>query len=720
MIHHAHQARSRSAGAGETLAGKANRNRWAEMANNLAHPPFADRRFWLAQAMVAAILLARLGADLAHDAGFIPVPSFVWILLLLVPVVFAGASFGLVGSLGAATTGVVALILEEFPFQRGTVSVWAIWSILATVIVVAVLIGERFEHVKESMLAEASLKAILGSEQRFRLAFENNTAGMVVSNLEGRALAVNDAFCQMLGYSAEEILGRDSRTITHPDDYRITEESQPRRGADSVTHGRYSKRYLHRDGSIVYGDVSWSVAQEGAGTALYRIVSIRDVTEERKLASQLSFQALHDPLTGLPNRTLFEDHFSQACARSSRHGTLSALFLIDLDDFKGVNDSLGHPAGDQLLVALARRLERVTRSCDTLARFGGDEFLYLAEDLSPLPAAVEEVAERLRNTLSEALQIAGTSVEQRASIGVVICDGSHREWSEAIQEADAALYEAKRLGKDQYAVFNPAMLERASSSFKLLQELRQALSTGGLRMHYQPLVDLASSQVVGFEALMRWPHPSRRQVPPDVFIPLAERSNLIVGLGFYALSESLREASGWKAVSPGQPPPYVSVNISCRQLHDPGLVGTIEDLLAVTRVPPERLVLEITEGGALADIAVTSGVIHRLKQLRVGIALDDFGTGFSSLSYLALFRPTIIKIDRSFVASAQESVYGETLLEAIISLGHRLEMTVLAEGIETAEQLAHLRDLGCDMGQGFLFSPALPPEELSRFHLSAT
>jgi EAL domain-containing protein (putative c-di-GMP-specific phosphodiesterase class I) len=282
-----------------------------------------------------------------------------------------------------------------------------------------------------------------------------------------------------------------------------------------------------------------------------------------------------------------------------------------------------------------------------------------------------------------------------------------------IQDADVALYEAKRRGKGHHVVFTPSMHHEAVSHFALLQDLRLALQSGELLMHYQPIVDLATKEVVGFEALMRWPHPERGWVPPSVFIALAEPSDLIVEIGTFALREAVRAASSWERTGVAASQPYVTVNLSAHQFHDPGLLRMIDQTLAQYKLAPERLIIEITETVALFDVAETLTVIEHLRRLGIGIALDDFGTGFSSLSHLVLLHPKIIKIDQSFVSPSRTSAYNDTLLETIVSLGSKLNVIMLAEGIETQDQLEQLPHLGCELGQGYLFSPAIAANEVA-------
>jgi diguanylate cyclase (GGDEF)-like protein/PAS domain S-box-containing protein len=557
----------------------------------------------------------------------------------------------------------------------------------------------------------AAAEALANSEQRFRLAFENTMAGMIFVDLEDRIITVNDSFCKMIGRNREEIIGKDSTSFTHPEDRSLTEESHRRLTSGEAQQVSYVKRYLHKDGRVIDVEVSKCPACDATGSTSYFVTSVRDVTEERALTAQLSHQALHDRLTGLATRVLFEDRLSQAHARVALKGGFGAVMLLDLDDFQGVNDTFGHLVGDQVIVALARRLEQATSSSDTLCRFGGDQFLYLAESLST-PGQAEDVAQRLLSSFSEPFSHAGENLELHASIGVVVWDRSSKDCSGLMQEADAALYEAKRQGKARFVLFTPAMHQQAVSRFALAQELRHSLQSGEIAMYYQPIVDLTTNEVVGFEALMRWQHPERGDIPPDVFIPLAEQSDLIFDLGSFALREAVFQAKSWKRTGVRGSLPYVTVNLSARQFHDPELLLLIERSLAAAGLGPERLVLEITESVALADVVGTARVIEHLDRLGVKIALDDFGTGYSSLSYLALLHPTILKIDRSFVSPMKASIRNNTLLEAIVSLGQKLDMTVLAEGIETKGQLARVRQLGCELGQGFLYSPAVPASEV--------
>jgi diguanylate cyclase (GGDEF)-like protein/PAS domain S-box-containing protein len=695
---------------------------------NLVHLPVSDRRFWNIQAMVVAIFLAQFGVDLAQDHGVFPIPDSVLVLLLFIPIIYGGHVFGLVGSLGAALTGIVLFVPRELFSNHDPNQPWEEFGILVTMFIIAVQVGNQFEvdrlqreqlllnerakvetELHATIMEAAAQKELAKSEEHFRNAFENNNSGMAIADFSGRLVDVNDSFCKMLGYARDELLGRRPNEFTHPEDRPITVEMLRRLMSGEVEHVNYLLRYVHKNGRVLFGEISAACIRDDVGLPEIFIASVRDVTEERSLIAQLEHDALHDPLTGLANRALFEDRLTLAREKTARHGGSNAVFLLDLDDFKEVNDTFGHLVGDELLVEFARRLEKVTRASDTLCRFGGDEFLYLAEGLS---GTSKEIAERLLSVVVEPFMVAGTGLNQHVSIGVVVHDFNDMDNTELLQNADTALYEAKRQGKGRCVLFTSEMHDQASGRLELLRDLRRALPAKEISMHYQPLVELVTEEIVGFEALMRWRHPTIGPVPPDLFIPLAEQSDLIIELGSFALDEAIAAAASWPPIAGGVRLAYVSVNLSARQFHDPALLSRIEGALACSGLAPQRLVLEITESVALANIARTTSVLEYLKSLGVGLALDDFGTGYSSLSYLTRLRPDLMKIDSSFVGITRDIIDNQVLLEAIIALAHRLDLTVIAEGIETTGQFEYLRRLGCEFGQGFLFSPAVPADEV--------
>lgn len=672
-----------------------------------ARAVLGDARFWWAQAMVALVLVAHLVTDLAQGSDEGPVPGFIWALALLVPVMYAGTALGLGGSFGAAVSGAAAVVPEELLSRHSTTEMWAGWGVLAMVLVVALLAGRAFEG--QQVLAK--------SEERFRLAFENNLVGMVLVDELDRIQMANGSFCRMIGRQEQELVGKSSAWFTHPEDKGLTEDVHSRLSAGEVAQANYPKRYVHKDGRVVHVEVSKAPAGHGPGPGAF-IVSVKDVTEERVLTGKLSYQALHDPLTGLVNRALFEDRLAQAREASARRGGYDAVLYIDLDDFKSVNDTFGHHVGDQLLVGFAKRLLKVTRGGDTLCRYGGDEFLYLAAGLGS-PGEAEAVARRLGSVSAEPFVLGGLSLWQGASIGIAISTAAGVSDDQLLRDADVALYEAKRQGKGRQVAFGPAMRQTMLAGFELTRDLRNAIGSDQLSMYYQPVVDLATLEVAGFEALMRWRGPQGTLVPPSEFITVAEQSDLIYDLGGFALKRAGLDAALWAKSPASKATPFVSVNVSARQFHDHHLLSTVESVLASTALAPERLVLEVTESAALVGPAAATEVIGQLARLGVPVALDDFGTGYSSLSYLTMLHPSILKVDRSFVSPSSDDEFTYRLLDAVVSLGRKLGTTVIAEGIETKEQLVRLQGLGCDLGQGYLFSPAVPNHDVGTNFLGA-
>jgi diguanylate cyclase (GGDEF)-like protein len=388
---------------------------------------------------------------------------------------------------------------------------------------------------------------------------------------------------------------------------------------------------------------------------------------------------------------------------------VSVLFS-DLDDFKTVNDSLGHEAGDQLLVAVAERLRAVMRPEDTTARFGGDEFAILLEDTDE--EGTRRAAERILEALRSPFEFHGRQVVMRASIGAAITADGSTEPDDLLRQADLAMYTAKTSGKGRFAFYEPHMHEAAVTRMELKGDLEQAIANHDFELHYQPIVDLRSGHVTGVEALVRWRHPERGLVLPTEFIPIAEETGLVVPLGRWVMGEACRQLAAWTAEGRLSGPRLqrlsMWVNVSARELQEPEFVQTVADTLEASGIPPERVTLEITESGLMADLDQSSATLHRLRALGARLAIDDFGTGYSSLSYLERLPVEVLKIDRSFTAAIGHGRDVPVLVRSIVKLGQTLHMEVLAEGIETAEQLTRLRAIDCRLGQGFHFSPALP------------
>jgi diguanylate cyclase (GGDEF)-like protein/PAS domain S-box-containing protein len=441
----------------------------------------------------------------------------------------------------------------------------------------------------------------------------------------------------------------------------------------------------------------------------------RDITERKKVEEQLQRQAFYDPLTRLPNRALFLDRLKHLFQRGRRAlgSPLFALLYLDLDRFKSVNDSLGHQAGDELLVRAARRLERCLRPGDTLARLGGDEFTVVLDEIGCEADAIG-VAERIHQELVAPIEVGGYEVFTSVSVGIALSSADYERPEDMLRDADTAMYRAKAAGRARHQVFGDDMHQRAVSSLQLETDLRRAIERREIFPHYQPIVDLETGGVVGFEALARWRHPTRGMVPPDLFIPVAEETGLVGLIGELMLAEACRQAREWQRQYPAWSDLEMSVNISARQLSQGSVPAEVERVLAATGLAPGCLMLEITESALMHNLNAGAGVIQRLHAMSVGLHLDDFGTGYSSLAYLHSFPVHALKVDRSFVNRMDSGPQQSTIVKAIVSLAHNLGMEVIAEGVETPAQAEALRALRCQRGQGFLFSKPLPAEEAGR------
>jgi diguanylate cyclase (GGDEF)-like protein len=457
-----------------------------------------------------------------------------------------------------------------------------------------------------------------------------------------------------------------------------------------------------------------------SGFTLRRWLELRrEVRRRQDLEAELQHQAFYDTLTGLPNRALFLDRLGHALARSRRVDEGLAVLFLDLDDFKLVNDSLGHAAGDELLRGVAQRLTASLRPGDTAARFGGDEFTVLLEQVADATEAAA-IAERLRAALAVPLSVAGRSLVAGVSVGLAgsFVGEDAATASALLQAADLALYQAKAAGKGQLVVFDDSMQRRATARLELVHALRQAVAHEDFVVYYQPQIDTASGQLVGVEALVRWQHPERGLVEPVDFIGLAEETGLILPLGLWVLRMACRQAQSWRAQNDGRPL-LLSVNLSPMQVRQPDLVAEVAAILAETGLPADALCLEITESVLLEDAEATTRTLQALRALGVHLAIDDFGTGYASLSYLQRFPVETVKIDRSFIAALGESAGGMAIVEAVTALAHQLGLAVVAEGIETAAQSALVEQVGCDQSQGFYVAHPLPAEELVRLFASS-
>ena len=551
------------------------------------------------------------------------------------------------------------------------------------------------------------------AERRFAALVQRSNDVIAIVARTGEVVYVTDSVATLTGRAAAEVTGRQFTDLLSPD-----ERPAARMRLEALLAGAQSTpsdwSLPHRDGHTLIAQAS---ARDLTGDPAVGgvVITLHDVTDRRKIEDELRHRAFHDPLTGLANRALFEDRAAQALARARRSWSAVWVAFLDLDDFKTVNDSLGHQAGDDLLLQVGRRVAGEMRASDTVARFGGDEFAILLEDLDADEAQV--VAERVRAALARPFVVDGRSLTQRASIGIACAQGPAAAIAAAdlLRNADIALYAAKAAGKDTVQHFREDLLSAARLRLDLREDLRRAIDRDELRVVYQPLVELDSGAVNGVEALLRWDHPREGPVSPALFIPLAEETGSIVALGRWMLRRALadlrvleREQSGLR----------LSVNISARELQEPDLVDAVADALAEHEVAAERVTLEVTESALVDESGPEAQRLRALRALGVRIAVDDFGTGYSSLSYLHRLAVDVVKIDRSFVDAADSGHTEATLVRSIVELSRSLGLDVVAEGIEREEQLTFLRSTECGLGQGFLFARPSSPAELVA-HLGA-
>jgi len=439
------------------------------------------------------------------------------------------------------------------------------------------------------------------------------------------------------------------------------------------------------------------------------VLSMRDISERKRLEDELRHQAFHDSLTGLANRALFENRLAYALAGARRHGRPVAVLFLDLDDFKTINDSLGHSTGDELVRAVAMRIAEVLRVTDTAARLGGDEFAVLLEIMDD-ELEGERIAGRLLEALEPPFQIDDLELRIGASIGVAVSDGS-ATLDELLRNADTAMYAAKEAGKGTIQTFADGMHKRVLERLELIGELQRALERDEFELDYQPIVELQHGHAIGCEALVRWAHPTRGRLSPAQFIGLAEETGLIIPLGMWILNRACAEAASWQRDFPDRNL-SINVNVSTRQLHDASFPDTVTDALRASGLAAERLVLEITESLLPDDNDEIIGQLARLKALGLRIAIDDFGTGYSALSRLQAYPVDILKIDRSFIDGIEDDPGKVQLVRGILNLGDSLHMSVVAEGVEQPEQARQLRHIHSQLGQGFLFSRPIAPEQL--------
>jgi diguanylate cyclase (GGDEF)-like protein/PAS domain S-box-containing protein len=541
--------------------------------------------------------------------------------------------------------------------------------------------------------------------------FDNAAIGMAVVSIDGSWLQVNDALCKLLGYSEQELRATSFQRLTHPDDLRHVQSYIQRVIEGYIQSHEQEKRYIHEQGHTVWVQWHVSLLKDSESGAKRFFFQVQDITD-RKLAEEKLTQ---DTLTGLPNRARFYDLLKLRIARKpATRDKQCAVLMLDVDRFKLVNDSLGTASADQLLLQIAQRVRTCMRQNDVLARLGGDEFAVLLDDVSGEDEA-SSVATRIQQALAISFNLLGQEVYTTLSIGIALGSGYGDDVSDMLRDAETAMHSAKARGKARYEVFGNDMHGELMSRLKMETDLRRACERDELFVDYQPIVSLQNRTLIGFEALVRWRHPDFGLVPPKEFIPIAEETGLILQIGQTVLRSACRQAREWQQTYPSSPPLFVSVNLSVKQFNEPGLVENIAELLEESNLPPRCLKLEITESVFSDNIDAAVTLLTQLRDLGVQLSIDDFGTGYSSLSYLQRFPIDTLKIDRSFVTQMMENEENLAIVRTIVALAQNLGMDVVAEGVETEDQLRLLRKLECENGQGYLFSTPLGGGQLDQF-----
>ena len=547
-----------------------------------------------------------------------------------------------------------------------------------------------------------TLRALRESEERYALSARGANDGLWVWDLRADHVYYSPRWKAMLGLAEEEIGSAPEEWFSrvHPDDVEILRSAVDLHLRGQTPHLELEHRMRTKDGQYRWMLSRGLAVRDASGTATRIAGSQTDVTERRAAVERLTHDAFHDSLTQLPNRALFMDRLARAIESHRRHPeSLFAVLFLDLDRFKVVNDSLGHVLGDELLVGVAERLESVVRSSDSVARLGGDEFVVLVDGVAHAADAVR-TAQRIQDALSAPFKVGVHEIFTTVSIGVAVSTTGYDDPQDVLRDADIAMYRAKTRGKARHEVFDTAMHERTVELLRFETDLRRAIERGELRVHYQPLIEMSTGRVAGFEALLRWQR-GDRLVPAHEIVPVAEETGLIVPIGEWVLRESLRQAREWNGID-------MHINLSPRQLMQPDLVERVAAAVAESGLPPECVHLEMTESVLIENAEAAAELLHALRNLRVKLSLDDFGTGYSSLSSLREFPFDMLKIDRSFLLDA-DARRADEIVRTIASLARALEMTVTIEGLETAEQVDRMRGLGISYAQGFHFAPPLEP-----------
>jgi diguanylate cyclase (GGDEF)-like protein/PAS domain S-box-containing protein len=581
-------------------------------------------------------------------------------------------------------------------------------TLLVSVIIVtfSALLAAAFSRQKRA------IDALAASETQFRATFNQAAIGIAHNTADGRFLRVNQKLCEMLGYTREELLALTISDITHQEDRQIGQPLRERLIAGEIETFSAERRCVRKDGSVIWTNRTVSLVRDAGGAPLYFIRVIEDITQRNQMQQELQHLAHRDSLTQLPNRRLFYDRLEHALDQAKRRNWTTGVMFIDLDRFKLVNDTLGHSAGDQLLQKVAARLAECVRADDSIGRLGGDEFaVILSELVRPQDARLP--AQRIIDAFASPFEINGNEVFMTGSIGISSCPPDSPDADALINHADAAMYDAKKHGKNNYRFYAAAMNERQAKELLIEKDLRQALVRNEFVLHFQPKANLKTHEITGFEALLRWQRADGGLVPPMEFIQPLEESGLIVPVGKWVLSAACAQIQAWQAA--GLTPVPVAVNLSAKQFYQQDIAAMVKRALLEHHVAGNLLELEITESAAMQNAEATTNTLRDLKALGVRMAIDDFGTGYSSLGYLKRFPLSALKIDRSFITSLPDNQDDASIAQAVITLAHALRLKVIAEGVETLAQLEFLAAKGCDEMQGYYFSRPLPADECTAF-----
>jgi diguanylate cyclase (GGDEF)-like protein/PAS domain S-box-containing protein len=663
-----------------------------------------------AAAHIAALAAAAFACFVAATVSLMQIVYLKRNLKLTLKEWFESTSWvGTVYLVCAVLAALLSLNAQQFGRTSAAVGVLVIGASLA-------LLRAHFRHqiaeheAQEARVAKAQEES-LRNQRRFHSAFTSASIGMAIVSRDGDVVRANAALCQLLGYTEDALLQRPFRGLLHPGDAALLERHVAGVAERRTETFSIELRCLAADRRETWVSLHCALFGDDTSGDGGLIFQLHDITSRRRAEGELRHIAYHDSLTDLANRSCFQERLAVAVDRGATEAQFSfAVMVLDLDRFKIVNDTLGHPAGDELLKEVARRLNACVRPSDLVARLGGDEFAILVEETRE-HADARYLGQRLLRALEMPVSINGTELRPLASIGVTFSDIGHRTPDAVLRDADLAMYKAKADGKARVAVFDASLREQLGHRLQLEADLRRAIGEGQLALAFQPLYELEPHRLTGFEALARWVHPVRGAISPSVFISLAEETGCIEALTRWAIEEAVSQLAEWRRDVPAMSPVVMHVNVSSKDLVRTDLVPHVQHVLARHDVPPGALTLEITESMLMEQRDKALHALRQLSALGVKLSIDDFGTGYSSLAYLTTLPFDCLKIDRSFVIGMGQSAQNVEIVRTVLSLGRTLHKQVIAEGIETSEQLARLKQLGAPIGQGYLLSRPLAPHQ---------